>query len=100
MSRALPTRSLFVMAMVFGCLLPQLKCFRRHGWPRHHEAVVVARLLCPALALTERVEPVSKVAGDLGHPADLRLQIRCFLFALLVESPDQMLSDFPEIGRA
>src|ERR1017187_9151898 len=97
MSRALPTRSLFVMAMKVRLVSSaQLKCFRRHGWPRHHQAVVVARLVSPALALTKRVEPVSQVAGDLGHPADLRLQIRRFLLALLVEAPDQVLGDFPD----
>src|SRR5271157_231911 len=62
--------------------LTQFKCFRRHGRPRYHEAVVVAGLLCPALALAERVEPVGEVAGNLGHSADLRLQIRRFLLAL------------------
>ena len=42
--------------------------------------VVVVRFVCPALALAKRVQPVCKVTGDLGHPTDLRLQIRSFLF--------------------
>src|ERR1035441_1784147 len=49
----------------------------------------------PALSLAERVEPVGEVAGDLCHPADLRFQIRRFLFALLVEAANQVLGDFP-----
>src|ERR1035438_9306429 len=97
MSRALPTRSLFVMAM--GSRLAastQLKSFRRHGWPRHHQAVVVARLVRPALALTERVESVSQIAGDLRHPADLCLQIGCLQLTFLVETPNQVLGDVPD----
>src|ERR1035438_850037 len=96
-------RSLPLWSVEFACLivlrsprLSQFKCFGCHGWPRHHETVVVARFFRPALPFAERVEAVGEIAGDLRHAADLRLQIRCFLLALLVEAPDQMLGDLPD----
>jgi hypothetical protein len=41
----------------------------------------------------KRVEPVSKIAGDLGHPTDLRLEVRSFFLAFLVEAANQVLGD-------
>jgi len=77
------------------------RCLAGDIGPRGNQGIETERVIGPAAAFADRVEPVGEVSCGIGQTADLVNQLRSLSFAAVVPYPfDELLRDFPHWNAA